>query len=413
MMNAFMNIKTAEKGLQFGAKKCKSMLIGKELKNVLNSKLSVDKWNVEHKENLSTGETELIETYSGQIEIEKCEQQKYLGFILSSTGNNMINIQSIKNKSIGVTRKILNKLNSLNLQNYYFECSLIFMNVMLRSSILYASETYYNLKEQEIRQLERIEESFMRQVLKTKRGCPIKQMYLELGQAPARFDIFKLRFFFLKYILDQDEHSSIRRVFELQLKYPTKNDWASDCLNNLKQMDINMTLEEIRLMTEQKFKNIVRQKSKECAFRYLMKGRGRKGKEIEYDKIEMAEYLQPMNKELTIENRRRIFEIRNMMVDIPSNFSSAEENEQKCVCQKSENMDHIYYCEMLNENKPEEIYEKIFHGRVDQQISVLQRFEENFEKRMKILAKLNDSNHVIHNSDPLYSDLYSNGYGNG
>ena len=131
------------------------MLIGKELKNVLNSKLSVDKWNVEHKENLSTGETELIETYSGQIEIEKCEQQKYLGFILSSTGTNMINIQSIKNKSIGVTRKILNKLNSLNLQNYYFECSLIFMNVMLRSSILYASETYYNLKEQEIRQLER------------------------------------------------------------------------------------------------------------------------------------------------------------------------------------------------------------------------------------------------------------------
>ena len=150
------------------------------------------------------------------------------------------------------------------------------MNVMLRSSILYASETYYNLKEQEIRQLERIEESFMRQVLKTKRGCPIKQMYLELGHAPARFNIFKLRFFFLKYILDQEEHSSIRRVFELQLQYPTKNDWASDCLTNLKQMDINLSLEEIRLMPENKFKNIVRQKSKECAFRYLLKGRGRK-----------------------------------------------------------------------------------------------------------------------------------------
>ena len=44
----------------------------------------------------------------------------------------------------------------------------------------------------------------------------------------------------------------------------------------------------------------------------------RKGKEIQYKKIEMAEYLQPMNKELTIENKRRIFEIRNMMVDIPS-----------------------------------------------------------------------------------------------
>ena len=81
-----------------------------------------------------------------------------------------------------------------------------------------------------------------------------------------------------------------------------------------------------------KVKNIVRQKSKESALRYLMKGRGRKGKEIEYTKIEMAEYLQPMNKELTIENRRKIFEIRNMMVDIPSNFSSSEENAKKCAC---------------------------------------------------------------------------------
>ena len=74
-------------------------------------------------------------------------------------------------------------------------------------------------------------------------------------------------------------------MFQLQLKYPSKNDWASDCLKHLKQMDIYMSLEEIRLMPEKQFKNIVRKKSKECAFRYLLKGRGRKGKEIEYKKL--------------------------------------------------------------------------------------------------------------------------------
>ena len=35
MMNAFFNVKTAEKSLQFGVKKCKTMLIGKNLENVL------------------------------------------------------------------------------------------------------------------------------------------------------------------------------------------------------------------------------------------------------------------------------------------------------------------------------------------------------------------------------------------
>ena len=84
----------------------------------------------------------------------------------------MVNIRSIRNKSIGIIKKIFTKLNSLKLQKYYFECGLIFMNVMLRSSILYGCETYYFLKENEMRQIERIEESFMRQLLKTTKGCP-------------------------------------------------------------------------------------------------------------------------------------------------------------------------------------------------------------------------------------------------
>ena len=46
--------------------------------------------------------------------------------------------------------------------------------------------------------LERIEESFLRQTLKTKKGCPIKEIYLKLGLAPSWFDIFKLKKHFLE-----------------------------------------------------------------------------------------------------------------------------------------------------------------------------------------------------------------------
>ena len=136
-------------------------------------------------------------------------EQKYLGFILSSSGDNMVNIRLIRNKSIGTIRTIFTKLNSLNLKKYYVECGMILMNVMLRSSILYASETYFDLKEKEVRQLERIEESFMRQLLKTTKGCPINQLYTELGQIPARFDILKLKLNFLKYILHGKDHATV------------------------------------------------------------------------------------------------------------------------------------------------------------------------------------------------------------
>ena len=122
----------------------------------------------------------------------------------------------MKKKSIGVIKTILRKLNSLNLNTYYFECAMILLNAILRPTILYAADMYYNLKENEVRQLERIEEEFLRKVLKTTRGCPIVQLYFELGQIPARFEVQKMRCLYLKKILDQNEDSQLLKFFKLQ-----------------------------------------------------------------------------------------------------------------------------------------------------------------------------------------------------
>ena len=111
------------------------MLVSKNTENVINNPLTVDKWNVKHVENIETGDSDLIETYEGRVEIEKTEKQKYLGFVLSCTGDNMVNITAMKNKSICSIIKIFAKLDSLHLKKYYFECGIIFLNVMLRSSI--------------------------------------------------------------------------------------------------------------------------------------------------------------------------------------------------------------------------------------------------------------------------------------
>ena len=130
------------------------MLICKDRTSVLDCDLMVDNWEAKYEENADTGVLNLKEKYIGLTRIEKTTQQMYLGFVISSSGDNMANIAHIKNKSIGVIRKIFNKLNSLNLQKYYFECAMIFMNTMLRPSILYASDMYYNLKEREVREIE-------------------------------------------------------------------------------------------------------------------------------------------------------------------------------------------------------------------------------------------------------------------
>ena len=377
-MNAIINAKTAEKRLQFGVSKCKSMLIGTEEDLVYNN-LLVDKWNIEHKVDEDTKEENLEEKYEGKVEIEKTEKQKYLGFYLSGRGDNMVNIHEMEKKSVWVSKKIFDRLNSLNLKQYFFECGLIFLKVILRSSILFAAETYYNLKEKEMRALERIEERFLRKLLKTEKGCPISQIYLETGHTPARFAIFKLRCMFFKDILNENPESLIFKFIMTQYNNPTRGDWVSGCLKDLQYLNINLKIEEIKAMKRNAFRKILQESIKAKAFQYLLEKRGSKGSEIKYSSLKIAEYLSPNYENLSIEDQRYIFAIRNRMIRIEKNFPK-QSPEKACICGKLETQSHIYSCKILNKNNKEIPYEKIFEENVTLQKQIYLQFKKNYEK---------------------------------
>ena len=393
-LNAVLNVKTAENRLQFGVSKCKSLIVGKNLSNMINTKLSVDKWNVNYSEN------DLVETYHGRVDIEQTDQVKYLGFILSNKGSNMPHIKEIKKKSIWIIRKIFAKLESLHLKKYYFQSAIIFLNVILRSSILYACETFYNLKEIEIRQLERIEEGYLRMMFKTSKGCPITQLYLESGQFPARFAIKKCRLLFLKCLLEENPESLIYKFLKLQFENPTKGDWASSCLDDLRALEINLSLEEIEKTTKKQFKEIVNQSIKQKAFEYLENKRKSKGKEIRYTELKMAEYLQPGYVNITLTEQRGIFSLRNRMIEISENFSTKIKKEI-CNCGEELSMKHIYMCEYLSEFKNREtpIFEQIFQENISEQKEIYKIFEEKYRRKLEHIDRIQTN--VICCKDPL------------
>ena len=86
----------------------------------------------------------------------------------------------------------------------------------------------------------------------------------------------------------------------------------------------------------------------------------------------MSEYLLPFNSKMNIEEKRRLFEIRNRMTKIPINFGNKE---AKCICGEEENMLHIYSCKLINEIIPSINYNKIYNGNLNTQIEVFRRME--------------------------------------
>ena len=129
---------------------------------------------------------------------------------------------------------------------------------MLRGSILYSVETYYNLKEDEIRTIEKIEESYMRNLLGTKNGCNLALLYIELGHQPARFQIYKMQILYLHHILNQNETSLLLQFVRTLQKYPVKGDWFSQVMSALKLLDITLSLEEIQVLRKDKLKKILK-----------------------------------------------------------------------------------------------------------------------------------------------------------
>ena len=171
----------------------------------------------------------------------------------------------------------------------------------------------------------------------------------------------------------------IQRFVNLQLKKPSRGDWASSCLSNLEELDISISLEEIKNLSKYKFKNILSEKIETAAFRYLVKRRGFKGSNIEYKSLKMAEYLSPLSTGISIEDRRKLFAIRNNMIDIPSNMKSRNEN-VKCLCGEKESQKHILECKLLNDVDPSVEYEKVFNGNLREQIEVMRIIDENMKK---------------------------------
>ena len=105
------------------------------------------------------------------------------------------------------------------------------------------------------------------------------------------------------------------RVFQATCDQPLKNDFVKTCQKYLECLDINMTFDQIKEMSEFRFKSIVKQKTVEAAFKYLMDQKNKPGKQTKIDNITytnlcIQEYLLDGNS--NTELARLIFKARKI-----------------------------------------------------------------------------------------------------
>ena len=360
--NTFINTKIEIKKLLFSTPKCGHIHVGKC--NPFCPDLEVH------------GET-----------VSKSKEEKYLGDIVAETlaNCNSKNTDTRKNKGIGIVAQIMYILDTVSLGSFVFEIALVLREGLLVNGILYNTEVWYGTNESQINELEDVDRLLLRRILKAPISTPQEALYLELGLLPIPYIIKGRRIMFLHYLMQLEEYEMLHQFFQAQWNQPSRNDWVLTVQENLQELDITLTLQQIKNSSHDTFKNMVLQSCRKLAFSRLLliQGTHSKMSNIRYDKFQ----IQPYFLDGAID-ARALFLFRTRMVRVGNNYRGTSDVVSCPLCKiEVDSQEHLLRCTKITNMSPNIQYLDIFGEDLTQMKNTLDVLKSALETRENFLKE--------------------------
>ena len=164
-------------------------------------------------------------------------------------------------------------------------------------------------------------------------------------------------------------------------------------------IELNLSLNEIKSMKKNKFKKYLKKKIHSHAFTYLknLQQTHSKVKNIKYSELEKAPYL--INSHFKNEEKYLLFKLRTSMINVKANFSSRYANISCDLCDENvpQTQEHLFDCKEIIKNCPQLYndrnteYGDIFEG-TRKQLKCTQLFKNILDTKQMIEDKNNQVN---------------------
>ena len=367
--NSVMNTFTESKKLRFGIKKCNKMHIGQDTLVCEDIKVHED-----------IGKTVV--------------QDKYVGDVLEANGSNKANIKERVDKGYGIVNEILSILSEIPLGPFRMSVGLKLREAMFLNGVLFNSEIWYKVKEDEEQKLSDVDEFLLRSILGVPSKTPKEALFLETGCVPIKFILKQRRLMYLHHILKRPQSELIRKVYEAQKSEPSKGDWYETVTENLIELNVNKSDEQISQMSKYKFRKLLKKMIHNSAFDYLMRKKQSHSKmsDIEYNKLEMQRYLKS-DSGLSDAEKQFLVKFRLRMASLRKNFQNQYQDKKCQLCStEDEDQIHLFRCTKLLEscvdlaNNIEIEFEDIF-GSLSKQKKAVMLLMKIWDKREELIKQ--------------------------
>ena len=219
-------------------------------------------------------------------------------------------------------------LDEIPLGRFNIEMGLELRQAMLINGILYNSEAWQSISDDEFKQLELIDNHILRKILGAHSKTSTSFLHLETGTIPIRFVIANRRLVFYYNIMSKPGSELIKRVFNAQKDNPTKGDWYHTIKSEFELImeDIGDYDEQtIKSMKFSSYKKFIKKKIREAAFKFLQSDKSSKSKvkDIEYKKLAPQKYIK--SNQFTNDEVQLLARLRSRNTSVKDNFSRMHE----------------------------------------------------------------------------------------
>ena len=199
----------------------------------------------------------------------------------------------------------------------------------------------------------------------------VESLYLELGIIPIHVILKARRVNYLHYLATLKTDEMLYKVFKAQWDYPVKGDWTLDVRKNLEELNIDLTLEEIKQKSKNSFKRMTRIKAKEYSLNYLLNlsDRHEKMENLLYTDLRMQNYLN--DSEIPVKEAKNLFRFRTRSAKFKENMKNSY-NIRTCplCCVQPDTQAHSLQChEVKSKIRVEGNYGDIFSKNIPTNIS--------------------------------------------
>ena len=269
--------------------------------------------------------------------------------------------------------EIMDMLNSVSFGHRYFEIAVTLREARLINGMLTNCDVWYSLKKSEIEELEEVDRMLLRRILACPDSTCIESLYLELGLIPIHIMLKARRVMYLHYLATLNQSEMLYKVFIAQRKFPVKDDWTEEAKANLEELDLDCTLEELKLKSQNSFKRMVKTKVKEYTLNYLLEVKEKHSKmdNLYYNNLKLQNYLKDGDK--SVEEQQNLYRYRTRVAKYKENMKNSYTNTSQacplCLVQPDTQQHSVQCSEVKSKVLVEGTYQDIFMEDIPSDIS--------------------------------------------